>query len=130
MENHSSSFSTLQSYLHALPHTLHRFASRAPSVSYSNQDLCRLKARSGSDMQKSLLWFDLLDLGIGGMVGAGVFVTTSRASSLYADPSIVISYAIAGLCAILSAFCCTEFAVHLPVAGGASESPSASLPHF
>lgn len=53
------------------------------------------------------------------MVGAGVFVTTGRASRLDAGPSIVVSYAIAGLCALLSAFCYTEFAVHLPVAGGA-----------
>lgn len=53
------------------------------------------------------------------MVGAGVFVTTGRASRLYAGPAIVVSYAIAGLCALLSAFCYTEFAVHMPVAGGA-----------
>ncbi|KAE8670643.1 Cationic amino acid transporter 7 [Hibiscus syriacus] len=119
METHSSSFSTLQSYLHALPHTLHRFARRAPSVSSTYEELSRVKARSGADMQKTLRWFDLVGLGIGGMVGAGVFVTTGRASRLYAGPAIVISYAIAGLCALLSAFCYTEFAVHMPVAGGA-----------
>ncbi|KAF7852144.1 hypothetical protein BT93_L0536 [Corymbia citriodora subsp. variegata] len=53
------------------------------------------------------------------MVGAGVFVTTGRASHLYAGPAVVLSYAIAGLCALLSAFCYTEFAVDMPVAGGA-----------
>lgn len=61
----------------------------------------------------------MVGLGIGGMVGAGVFVTTGRATRLYSGPAIVISYAIAGLCALLSAFCYTEFAVHMPVAGGA-----------
>ena len=70
-------------------------------------------------MQRTLRWYDLVGLGIGGMVGAGVFVITGRASRLHAGPSIVISYAIAGLCALLSAFCYTEFAVDLPVAGGA-----------
>ncbi|KAE8702116.1 Cationic amino acid transporter 7 [Hibiscus syriacus] len=117
METHYSSFSTLRSYLHALPHTFHRFTHRAPSVSSSYEELGRLKGRSGSDMQKTLCWFDLLCLGIGGMVGADVFVTTGRASRLYAGPAIVISYAIAGLCALLSAFCYTEIAVHLPVVG-------------
>ncbi|PPD95342.1 hypothetical protein GOBAR_DD07616 [Gossypium barbadense] len=92
---------------------------RAPSVSSSYEELSRVKARSGSDMQRTLRWFDLVGLGIGGMVGAGVFVTTGRASRLYAGPAIVVSYAIAGLCALLSAFCYTEFAVHMPVAGGA-----------
>ncbi|GMI70083.1 cationic amino acid transporter 7 [Hibiscus trionum] len=119
METHSSSFSSLQSYLHALAHTPHRFSRCAPSVSSSYEELSRVKARSGSNMQKTPRWFDLVGLGIGGMVGAGVFVTTGRASRLYAGPAIVISYAIAGLCALLSAFCYTEFAVHMPVAGGA-----------
>ncbi|XP_052478591.1 cationic amino acid transporter 7, chloroplastic isoform X2 [Gossypium raimondii] len=115
----SSSFSALQSYLQALAQTPRRLASRAPSVSSSYEELSRVKARSGSDMQRTLRWFDLVGLGIGGMVGAGVFVTTGRASRLYAGPAIVVSYAIAGLCALLSAFCYTEFAVHIPVAGGA-----------
>ncbi|AQK41775.1 Cationic amino acid transporter 5 [Zea mays] len=65
-------------------------------------------------------WWDLVGLGLGGMVGAGVFVTTGRAARLYARPGLVVSYAIAGLCALLSAFCYTEFAVDMPVAGGAS----------
>ncbi|GJN28271.1 hypothetical protein PR202_gb16377 [Eleusine coracana subsp. coracana] len=38
---------------------------------------------------------------------------------MFAGPGVVVSYAIAGLCALLSAFCYTEFAVDMPVAGGA-----------
>ncbi|CAN6250877.1 unnamed protein product [Urochloa humidicola] len=70
-------------------------------------------------MARALRWWHLVGLGLGGMVGAGVFVTTGRATRLYAGPGIVVSYAIAGLCALLSAFCYTEFAVDMPVAGGA-----------
>ncbi|CAF2155674.1 unnamed protein product [Brassica napus] len=81
--------------------------------------MSRVRAVSGEQMRRTLRWYDLVGLGIGGMIGAGVFVTTGRASRLLAGPSIVVSYAIAGLCALLSAFCYTEFAVHLPVAGGA-----------
>ncbi|KAK8651446.1 hypothetical protein V6N13_141047 [Hibiscus sabdariffa] len=119
METPSSSFSSFPSYLRALVQTPARLARRAPSVSSSYDELSRVKARSGADMQRTLRWYDLIGLGIGGMVGAGVFVTTGRASRLYAGPAIVISYAIAGICALLSAFCYTEFAVHMPVAGGA-----------
>jgi hypothetical protein len=50
------------------------------------------------------VWWDLVGLGLGGMVGAGVFVTTGRATRLYAGPGLVVSYAIAGLCALLSTF--------------------------
>ncbi|KAJ1274358.1 hypothetical protein BS78_05G056600 [Paspalum vaginatum] len=70
-------------------------------------------------MARALRWWDLVGLGLGGMVGAGVFVTTGRAARLYAGPGVVVSFAIAGLCALLSAFCYTEFAVDMPVAGGA-----------
>ncbi|XP_058007567.1 cationic amino acid transporter 7, chloroplastic isoform X2 [Hevea brasiliensis] len=121
MENHasSSSFSSFGSYLRALAQTPARFAHRAGSVSSSLEEMSQVKARSGSELQKTLRWYDLVGFGVGGMVGAGVFVTTGRASRLYAGPSIVVSYAIAGLCALLSAFCYTEFAVDMPVAGGA-----------
>uniref|UniRef100_A0A0D9XX23 Cationic amino acid transporter C-terminal domain-containing protein n=1 Tax=Leersia perrieri TaxID=77586 RepID=A0A0D9XX23_9ORYZ len=81
--------------------------------------MSRVRARSGADMARALRWPDLVGLGLGGMVGAGVFVTTGRATRLYAGPAVVVSYAIAGLCALLSAFCYTEFAVDMPVAGGA-----------
>ncbi|KAJ6773167.1 INNER MEMBRANE TRANSPORTER YGJI-RELATED [Salix koriyanagi] len=114
-----SSFSSPNSYLQALSQTPARLARRAGSVSTSYEEMSRVKARSGSDMKRTLRWYDLVGFGIGGMVGAGVFVTTGRASRVYAGPSVIISYAIAGLCALLSAFCYTEFAVDMPVAGGA-----------
>ncbi|KAL1542279.1 Cationic amino acid transporter 7, chloroplastic [Salvia divinorum] len=119
MESHSSSFSSLKSYLDALSDTPRRLSRRACSASTSFEETSRARARSGSDMRRSLRWHDLIGFGVGGMVGAGVFVTSGRASRLRAGPSVVLSYAIAGLCALLSAFCYTEFAVEMPVAGGA-----------
>ncbi|VFQ63886.1 unnamed protein product [Cuscuta campestris] len=118
--NRRSSFSSFRSYMAALSDTPHRLARRALSVStYSEESGRDVRARSGGDMKRTLRWYDLVGLGIGGMVGAGVFVTTGRASHVYAGPAVVLSYAIAGLCALLSAFCYTEFAVEMPVAGGA-----------
>lgn len=120
MDSHgSSSFSSLKTYLLALADTPSRVARRAGSASTSFDEMSRARSRSGSDMRRSLRWFDLVGFGLGGMIGAGVFVTTGRASRLYAGPSVVLSYAIAGFCALLSAFCYTEFAVDMPVAGGA-----------
>ncbi|KAG9144634.1 hypothetical protein Leryth_020241 [Lithospermum erythrorhizon] len=115
----SSSFSSISSYLKALSDTPSRLSRRATSVSTTFDETNRVRTRSGQEMKRTLKWYDLIGLGLGGMVGAGVFVTTGRASRLYAGPSVVISYAIAGLCALLSAFCYTEFAVDMPVAGGA-----------
>ncbi|KAK6144625.1 hypothetical protein DH2020_021445 [Rehmannia glutinosa] len=119
MGSHSSSFSSFQSYFRALSDTPNRLLRRACSVSTSFEEMSQARERSGSNMRRSLRWYDLVGFGVGGMVGAGVFVTTGRASRLYAGPAVVLSYAIAGLCALLSAFCYTEFAVDMPVAGGA-----------
>ncbi|XP_060184462.1 cationic amino acid transporter 7, chloroplastic-like [Lycium barbarum] len=119
METHSSSFTNIKSYLKALSDTPNRLVRRAGSVSTSFEETSRVRARSGGDMKRSLRWYDLIGLGVGGMVGAGVFVTSGHASRVCAGPAVVLSYAIAGLCALLSAFCYTEFAVDMPVAGGA-----------
>ncbi|XP_076957328.1 cationic amino acid transporter 6, chloroplastic-like [Bidens hawaiensis] len=116
--NHHSSFSSLKSYLNALRDTPSRLV-RAGSVSTTFDETSRVRLRYGGTMRKTLRWYDLICFGVGGMVGAGVFVTTGKATHDKAGPAVVLSYAIAGFCALLSAFCYTEFAVHMPVAGGA-----------
>ncbi|KAL5203690.1 hypothetical protein ABZP36_008561 [Zizania latifolia] len=115
----AGSFSSLRAYGRALAQTPRRLARRACAATAPGEEMSRVRARSGAQMARALRWPDLVGLGLGGMVGAGVFVTTGRATRLYAGPGVVVSYAIAGLCALLSAFCYTEFAVDLPVAGGA-----------
>lgn len=115
----SSSFSGLRAYGRALAQTPARLRRRAWSVTTAYEEMSQVRARSGADMRRTLRWPDFVGLGVGGMVGAGVFVTTGRAARLCAGPAVVLSYAIAGLCALLSAFCYTEFAVDMPVAGGA-----------
>ncbi|XP_066356368.1 cationic amino acid transporter 6, chloroplastic-like isoform X1 [Miscanthus floridulus] len=115
----SSSFASWRAYGRALEQTPRRLSRRAFASTAAREEMSRVRSRSGADMARALRWWDLVGLGLGGMVGAGVFVTTGRAARLYSGPGVVVSYAIAGLCALLSAFCYTEFAVDLPVAGGA-----------
>ena len=63
--------------------------------------------------------FDLVVLGIGGVIGAGVFVLTGVAARQFAGPAVVVSYLISAFASFLAALCYTEFAVELPVAGSA-----------
>lgn len=70
-------------------------------------------------MKRKLNWFDLVALGVGGMLGVGVFVTTGHVALNISGPSVFISYIIAGLSALLSSLCYTEFSIEIPVAGGA-----------
>lgn len=84
-----------------------------------DQELNHVRLRSGADMKRKLQWYDLIALGVGGMLGVGVFVTTGRVAHSMAGPSVFISYIIAGVSALLSSLCYTEFSVQIPVAGGA-----------
>ncbi|KAH9720967.1 AA permease C domain-containing protein [Citrus sinensis] len=84
-----------------------------------DQELNRVRLRSGADMKRKLMWYDLVALGVGGMLGVGVFVTTGPVALQISGPSVFISYIIAGISALLSSLCYTEFSVQIPVAGGA-----------
>jgi len=58
-------------------------------------------------------------LGIGCIIGAGIFVMTGRAAACDAGPAVVVSFAIAGLGCAFAALCYAEFAAMAPVAGSA-----------
>src|SRR5207248_5564180 len=69
----------------------------------------------------------LTSLGIGAIIGAGIFVMTGRVAAEDAGPAIMLSYAVAGLGCALAAFCYAEFAALAPVAGSAYTYAYATL---
>lgn len=62
---------------------------------------------------------DLTYLGVGAIIGTGIFVLTGVASALYAGPAVIISFVISGIAATLAALCYCELAAMNPVAGSA-----------
>ncbi|XVE57546.1 hypothetical protein DITRI_Ditri04bG0099100 [Diplodiscus trichospermus] len=107
------------SYLQSLSQTPHRLRKRMLATWTPDQELNQVRLRSGADMKRKLRWYDLVALGIGGMLGVGVFVTTGPVARDTSGPAVFISYIIAGISALLSSLCYTEFSVQIPVAGGA-----------
>ncbi|MBA0652109.1 hypothetical protein Goklo_019390 [Gossypium klotzschianum] len=106
-------------YFQSLSQTPHRLRKRMLATWTPDQELNRIRLRSGADMKRKLKWFDLVALGVGGMLGVGVFVTTGNVARNTTGPSVFISYIVAGISALLSSLCYTEFSVQVPVAGGA-----------
>src|SRR5471030_277276 len=71
------------------------------------------------DLKRALGPWHLISLGIGCIIGAGIFVLTGHAAAGYAGPAVVISFAIAGLGCLFAGLCYSEFASMIPVAGSA-----------
>ncbi|MFN8570687.1 MAG: amino acid permease [Gemmatimonadaceae bacterium] len=70
-------------------------------------------------LKRSLGALNLTLLGIGAIIGAGIFVLTGTAAAQYAGPSIVYSFIIAGMACGVAGLCYAEFASMIPIAGSA-----------
>lgn len=66
-------------------------------------------------------------LGVGAVIGAGIFVATGEAARNIAGPALMLSYAIAGITCVFAALCYAEFASMVPVAGSAYTYAYATL---
>jgi basic amino acid/polyamine antiporter, APA family len=72
----------------------------------------------------------LIMLGVGAIIGTGIFVLTGQAAAANAGPAIVLSMVLAGLTSVLAALCYSEFAASVPVAGSAYTYAYATLGEF
>jgi len=74
---------------------------------------------SSQGMKRSLTAFSLITLGIGAIIGAGLFVRTASAAANNAGPSVTIGFIVAGVGCAFAGLCYAEFASMIPVAGSA-----------
>ena len=79
------------------------------------------------DLKRALGPIHLISLGIGGIIGAGIFVLTGQAAATFAGPGVVFSFAIAGFGCLFAGLCYSEFAGMIPVAGSAYTYTYATL---
>ena len=101
-----------------------------------NPDEMLAEAKS-EGLEKTLGVFDLIILGVGAIIGSGIFAVVGIAaagsadgSALGAGPALVVSMIIAAIACIFSALCYSEFATMIPVAGGAYTYTFATLGEF
>jgi len=81
-------------------------------------------------LKRTLGRLNLTTLGIGAIIGAGIFVLTGQAAAQYAGPGIVISFVIAGLACAFAGLCYAEFASMIPIAGSAYTYAYATMGQF
>ena len=77
------------------------------------------EAETGSNggLKRNLSVFNLVTLGIGAIVGTGIFVITGQAAAMYAGPALTISFLISALGCVMAGLCYAEFSAMVPVAG-------------
>jgi APA family basic amino acid/polyamine antiporter len=81
----------------------------------------------GNQLHRALGAWQLTLLGIGGIIGTGIFVLTGTAAANHAGPALALSFIVAGIGCTLAALCYAEFAAMIPVAGSAYSYSYATL---
>lgn len=84
-------------------------------------------AGEGQKLKRTLGAFNLIMLGIGAIIGAGIFTLTGAAAAYYAGPGIVYSFVIGGILCAFAGLCYAEMAAMVPVAGSAYAYSYATL---
>ena len=83
-----------------------------------------------SGLKRTLGPLNLITLGIGAIIGAGIFVLTGQAAAKHAGPAVVLSFIVAGITCAFAGLCYAEFASLIPIAGSAYTYGYATLGEF
>jgi basic amino acid/polyamine antiporter, APA family len=78
-----------------------------------------MTTHNGVPLKRSLSALSLVSLGIGDIIGAGIFVLTGHAAAAYAGPAIVLSFVLSGIACACAGLCYAEMASTVPIAGSA-----------
>src|SRR5256885_43603 len=85
------------------------------------------EALTDHSLKRALSALNLTMLGIGSIIGTGIFVLTGTVAALNAGPAVVLSFVLAGVASIFAALCYSEFASLVPMAGSANTYCFATL---
>ena len=89
----------------------------------STKSIAQIQAEAGEEgehtLRRTLSATNLVMLGIGAIIGAGIFVLTGTAAANNAGPAVVLSFVLAGLACLFAGLCYAEFASMFPLAGSA-----------
>src|SRR5512135_2282601 len=88
---------------------------------FRRKSVTQLQAEAEADhsLKRSLGVVNLTALGIGAIIGTGIFVLTGTVAAQNAGPAVVLSFILAGIASVFAALCYSEFASLVPMAGSA-----------
>jgi amino acid transporter len=90
-----------------------------PLFATKSVDQLRADAEHAHGLRRSLTAMDLVLLGVGAIIGTGIFVLTGRAAAVNAGPAVALSFVVAGVASVFAGLCYAEMASMIPVSGSA-----------
>ena len=84
-----------------------------------DQLLAETRSEGSHGLVRALGPYNLVSLGIGAVIGAGIFVFTGTAAAQFAGPAITLSFVLAGIGCAFAGLCYAEFAAMIPISGSA-----------
>jgi basic amino acid/polyamine antiporter, APA family len=100
---------------------------------WTKKNLTQLLAEAHENkggLKRSLTRLNLVMLGIGGIIGAGIFALAGTAAANYAGPAVTISFIVAGIACAFAGLCYAELASMIPIAGSAYTYAYATMGEF
>jgi APA family basic amino acid/polyamine antiporter len=99
---------------------------------FRRKSVTELQAEAESDhsLKRALGAMNLTALGIGAIIGTGIFVLTGTVAAQNAGPAVILSFVLAGIASVFAALCYSEFASLVPMAGSAYTYGYATLGEF
>jgi APA family basic amino acid/polyamine antiporter len=94
----------------------------------ARKDMSKLQAEAqAGTLRRALGPINLVTLGIGAIIGTGIFTLTGAAAAMFAGPAVVLSFIIAGIGCVFAGLCYAEFASMIPISGSAYTYSYATL---
>jgi APA family basic amino acid/polyamine antiporter len=101
---------------------------------FARKSIASLQAEAAASgehsLKRTLTAMNLISLGIGAIIGAGIFVLTGSAAANYAGPSIALSFVLGGIACAFAGLCYAEMASTVPIAGSAYTYAYATMGEF
>ena len=99
---------------------------------FRRKNIADLQAEAETDhsLKRTLGALNLTMLGVGAIIGTGIFVLTGTVAAQNAGPAVVLSFVLAGLASVFAALCYAEFASVVPIAGSAYTYGYATIGEF
>src|SRR5215467_5820608 len=101
---------------------------------FVRKSIAALKAEAATggehSLKRTLSAMNLVSLGIGAIIGAGIFVLTGHAAASYAGPAVALSFVLGGIACAFAGLCYAEMASTVPIAGSAYTYSYATMGEF